>query len=274
MSAFLRIPTPPTTIYLRSDGSELGLYIERFSSITHFLHHLPWFVLGGCVLLVLVCCFCSVCLHRSSERLILSVRSLAGVFGKADHPRSWKSGLSFEEWSNLRSRMNSLSGEAAKWASCLSQHVEAYPSLSGDDVFYRTEGAREALPYTEVVSSMHAQRYSSFPGLLTGAGLTLTFIAILLALNGVTYDPTNSMDPIRGIDVLINGLSGKFTSSIVALSLSIAFTLYEQRRMRLVRCAYSHLLQTIDGTLPKLSPNRILLDIHQSLIRSKPAPPR
>jgi hypothetical protein len=57
--------------------------------------------------------------------------------------------------------------------------------------------------------------FGAVPGLLTGAGLTLTFVAILVALKSVSYNEGHANEPISGIANLINGLSGKFLSSIV-----------------------------------------------------------
>ena len=99
--------------------------------------------------------------------------------------------------------------------------------------------------------------------MLTGAGLTLTFIAILWALYGVHYDKANTVDPISGIDVLINGLSGKFLSSIVALLLSILFTLYEKSAARRLRTRYERMIAAVGEAIPDLPPSRILLDIRR-----------
>jgi len=102
------------------------------------------------------------------------------------------------------------------------------------------------------------------PSILTGIGLTLTFVAILLGLLGVHYDKANTVEPISGIDSLINGLSGKFLSSIVALLLSIAFTFVERMRLRSLRTSYENLVFTLSEAIPFLSPSRILLDIQRS----------
>lgn len=92
----------------------------------------------------------------------------------------------------------------------------------------------------------------------------LTFVAILLALHDVSYDKTNSVEPVRGIENLINGLSGKFLSSIVALVLSIFFTIGEKRTVRRLRLRYEALIAAIRKTIPYISPSRILLDIQRS----------
>ncbi|MBA3916864.1 MAG: hypothetical protein H0X25_24070, partial [Acidobacteriales bacterium] len=111
-----------------------------------------------------------------------------------------------------------------QWWSVIDSHTEQYISPEDVEGWFLTEKPRTILPHETVVgNSFHAAIFTSFPGLLTGAGLTLTFVAILLALYGVHYDKANAADPVTGIDTLINGLSGKFLSSIVALVLSILF---------------------------------------------------
>jgi hypothetical protein len=88
---------------------------------------------------------------------------------------------------------------------------------------------REVLPESLIKSHFNFGKYAAFPGILTGLGLMMTFLAILLALMGVSYNKSNPLEPVHGIDVLINGLSGKFLSSIVALALSVWFTLAERK---------------------------------------------
>ena len=65
--------------------------------------------------------------------------------------------------------------------------------------------------------------------ILTALGLLATFIAILQGLAGVTYNEADPLHPISGIDTLINGLAGKFLSSILALLLSVLFTVIERK---------------------------------------------
>jgi hypothetical protein len=123
---------------------------------------------------------------------------------------------------------------------------------------------REILPIDDVVGSNYHQAFhSAVPGILTGLGLALTFLAILLALAGVTYDKTNLTEPVTGMEGLINGLSGKFVSSILALALSVAFTFLERATTRRVRRAHERLLAVSSQVFPYLSPSRILLDIQR-----------
>ena len=127
-----------------------------------------------------------------------------------------------------------------------------------------TEKPRQILPFDIVGEQFHAAFYSAFPGILTGLGLTITFVAILLALYGVHYDKANTADPITGIDTLINGLSGKFLSSIVALLCGIIFTFFERFTIRGLRRRHDRMISSIGKALPYLPASRVLLDIRRS----------
>jgi uncharacterized membrane protein len=127
-----------------------------------------------------------------------------------------------------------------------------------------TERPRDLLPYDIVISqNFHAAIFGAVPGILTGLGLTGTFLAILLALYGVHYDQHNAVEPVSGMEGLINGLSGKFLSSIIALLLSIVFTLREKHIARSLRHSYDALISALSDAIPFLSTSRVLLDIHR-----------
>lgn len=156
-------------------------------------------------------------------------------FGEAP-PVQRRNGLSLTTLDEIRSKTGELDKVPRGWWETIDTHTELYTSPEDVEGWFLTEKARTILPYDIVVgNNFDSAFFSSFPGLRTGAGLTLTFIAILLALYGVHYDKTNTVDPITSIDTLINGLSGKFLSSIVSLALSILFTLCEKKAVRGLR---------------------------------------
>jgi|SRR5437879_6695064 len=160
----------------------------------------------------------------------------------------------------IRSQCEKLDGLPREWWKAIDSHIERYTSPQDVEGWLLTENPRQVLAYEIVIGkNFNSASFSAFPGLLTGAGLTLTFVAILLALYGVHYDKTNTVDPISGIDTLINGLSGKFLSSIVALLLSIEFTLYEKSRVRGLRNRYEQMIAVVSEAVPYLSQSRVLL---------------
>ena len=68
------------------------------------------------------------------------------------------------------------------------------------------------------------QSYKNAPAIVTGVGLLATFVAILVAL----LDVQLANNRIQGLDLLIHGLSGKFLSSVVAISCAAALVFVEK----------------------------------------------
>jgi hypothetical protein len=102
------------------------------------------------------------------------------------------------------------------------------------------------------------------PGILTALGLLATFSAILVALSGVSYNPGNTVQPVTGIDALINGLAGKFLSSIIALILSMIFTFVEKKVCeRQILDRMDDVLSRVKQLFPFLSQTRLLLDLQR-----------
>jgi hypothetical protein len=202
-----------------------------------FLLHLPLIIQVGCIVLVVGALCFAVRLHWFTSKLLKQIKSLRDRLQAQSHrERDHNSGISEDEWDGLRNQMQHLREDASAWWRRISSSVELYPGGANQESYFLVESADDILPYESLVKkSINVSFYRGLPGLLTGAGLALTFVAILLALYGVHYEKSNTIEPISGIDILINGLSGKFTSSVVALLLSIVFTLYEQLRMRAVR---------------------------------------
>lgn len=231
----------------------------------NLLHNAPSLILLGCAaLFVVFLAYCGLILMASSQ-VRRGLRSLTATLDslRGSEEGERKTGLSLERKDAYFVAGENLKGLPREWWTRVSQRIDLYRSPEDRDGWFLTESPRTVLPYEIVVGrNFHAANFSAFPGILTGSGLTLTFIAILLGLLGVHYDKANSIEPISGIDTLINGLSGKFLSSIVALLLSIAFTLIEKQVVRRLRGAYEDLLAKIGDSIPFLSTTRILLDIH------------
>ena len=151
-----------------------------------------------------------------------------------------------------------------EWWARIDHSIELYVDQEDQEGWFLTERPRNLLPYDVVVSqNFHGAIYAAIPGILTGLGLTGTFLAILWALYGVHYDELNAVKPVTGMEGLINGLSGKFFSSIIALLLSIVFTMQEKHIVRSLRRSYDALISETLKAFPFLSTSRILLDIHR-----------
>ena len=242
------------------------VHSEAKQPVLPFLHSIPEIVRYGCVILIVVAIAITFELLRQTRRVGLQIGVLTDALNSGNNGRQLqrRDGLPLAALDETRSRCEKLGEVPRGWWTAVDSHIEHYTSPQDVEGWFLTEKPRQVLPYEVVVGKrFHSAIFSAFPGLLTGAGLTLTFIAILWALYGVHYDKTNTVDPISGIDVLINGLSGKFLSSIVALLLSILFTLYEKSAVRSLRTSYEQLIAAVGEAIPDLPPSRILLDIRR-----------
>jgi ABC-type transporter Mla subunit MlaD len=231
-----------------------------------FLEAIPKLVLYGCAALIMAAFGMTIALVWKKRRMALQVESLTRTLNgfSAEGGPLRNQGLPLAAVEKIRFQCESLEETPRGWWRTIDFNIEQYTSPEELDGWFLTERARELLPHEIVIGrNFNAAIFSAFPGLLTGAGLTLTFIAILLALSGVHYNKANTAEPISGIDALINGLSGKFLSSIVALLLSIMFTLYEKSALRGLRTAYERMIAAVSSAIPYLSQARILLDIQR-----------
>jgi len=113
-------------------------------------------------------------------------------------------------------------------------------------------------------SDFHINRewYEAIPGILTGFGLSITFIAILAALLHVSVDSNNQ---VQGIQDLIKGLSGKFVSSIAALLAATIFVIFEKQQFHWLDKAISNLGDSLSGVLPVLTPTHLLVELQKDM---------
>src|ERR1700722_10721649 len=244
----------------------VGGLAKKNRMFLQFLEAIPKLVLYGCAALIMVAVGMTIALIWKQRRLALQVEGLTRTLNgfSAEGSALRNHGLPLAAIDKIGIQCEGLDEMPRGWWKTIDFNIEQYTSPEEVDGWFLTERARELLPHEVVIGrNFNAAFFSAFPGLLTGAGLTLTFIAILLALYGVHYNKANTAEPISGIDALINGLSGKFLSSIVALLLSIMFTLYEKHALRSLRTRYERLLAAISRAFPYLPPMRVLLDIQR-----------
>ena len=96
--------------------------------------------------------------------------------------------------------------------------------------------------------------YSQLPSLVTGIGLLLTFLALFIGLSKLHADGHE----IVGIQGLINGLAGKFLTSIVGLIAANLFTLIEKPMIFRLMNAHHSFLGLIDTLFPRKTMEQML----------------
>ena len=231
------------------------------------LSAIPPVIQVACVILVVMAVTLMTAMFRERNRALQAYDRFLSILEdlKPTTERERFAGLSQDKLNAIRRKAGLLQGRPREWWRALDESMEPYSSFTGEEGVFLTRPVPECLPEEEVVDAFyHSSFHEAVPGILTALGLLATFVAILMALAGVTYNVRDPMRPVSGIDQLINGLSGKFLSSIIALMLSVIFTLFEKKVCdRPLREGYDALVKRCKDVFPFLTQSRILLDIQR-----------
>ena len=101
--------------------------------------------------------------------------------------------------------------------------------------------------------------YTQVPSLITGLGLLLTFVAICTGLSRIHSDGQT----IVGIQGLINGLSGKFFTSIVGLGCANAFVLLERPVVDRLLARHNEFLSLLEESFPRRTVEDLLDELRR-----------
>jgi predicted transcriptional regulator len=169
-------------------------------------------------------------------------------------------GLSLERVQTLRVAIKQNGGAELPWWKTLETALLLYRKPDGEERWYISNPARELFPPEELFEYSEVS-HQSVPGILTAMGLLGTFFALFLGLIQV-HDTGSS---VTGLPELIDALGGKFFTSIVALAGSVGFVVLE----RYIYAGkfdklYAEICARIDEVFPRISAERILLDIRHS----------
>jgi hypothetical protein len=120
---------------------------------------------------------------------------------------------------------------------------------------FSTRGAEEVLTQEALLANrVNLPFYSQFPSLVTGMGLLLTFLALFVGLGKLHAEGSE----IVGIQGLINGLAGKFLTSIVGLIVANLFTFIEKPMVSRLMHAHHTFLGLIDQLFPRKTMEQML----------------
>ncbi len=225
----------------------------------------------ACLALIVLTIVFLVSMLRERRRVISACEHYLEVFGAVKPATAVErmQGLSPDKLKDVQRRAKALRGRTLEWWQAIEQSFELYTNIDGREGWFVTRPVDDCLPEDQVTRDYHAAFHESVPGMLTALGLLATFIAILVALAGVSYNAQDPTRPVTGIAQLINGLSGKFLSSIVALVLSVLFTIVEKKVCaRQLASSYRQVLRRSRELFPFLSQARILLDIQRLAVHS------
>lgn len=94
---------------------------------------------------------------------------------------------------------------------------------------------------------LNVRFYQQLPSFMTGIGLMFTFLAILIGLSKLHANGSQ----IDGIQGLINGLAGKFVTSIVGLACANVFMLLEKSLWYRLARPHRRIVSLLDEMFPK-----------------------
>jgi hypothetical protein len=177
--------------------------------------------------------------------------------------RSLKNGLSAAAYSCLADILGDSPALSHVWTSYAGTLVVRAEGTS-EEQFWASESAGAV--FTDAAlweSRVNRAFYNSIPGVVTSTGLLFTFLAILVALLDVRIDTQTNQ--IAGLPLLIEGLSGKFVSSIAALLSATMFLLAEKPLVHRLSRTRLRLVSSIDALMPRLSSTRVMAEIHREI---------
>ncbi len=132
--------------------------------------------------------------------------------------------------------------------------LEQVPWFVDPRIFSTRPAAEVFTQATLIAKHVNLTFYRQFPSLVTGLGLLLTFLALFIGLSKLHADGSE----IVGIQGLINGLAGKFLTSIVGLIVANVFTFLEKPIVARLMNAHHTCLDLIDQLFPRKTMEQML----------------
>jgi hypothetical protein len=124
-----------------------------------------------------------------------------------------------------------------------------------DPRIFSTRPAAEVFTQEALIAKhVNLTFYRQFPSLVTGLGLLLTFLALFIGLGKLHADGSE----IVGIQGLINGLAGKFLTSIVGLIVANVFIFLEKPIVARLMNAHHTFLGLMDQLFPRKTMEQML----------------
>lgn len=137
---------------------------------------------------------------------------------------------------------------AGDWLSYRKTFVVEQPAWFIEPTVSTEQSAAEHFSFASLCATrLNVRFYQQLPSFLTGVGLMFTFLAILIGLSKLHANGSQ----IEGIQGLINGLAGKFVTSVVGLACANSFMLLEKSLWYRLAKQHRHLVSLLDGMFPQ-----------------------
>jgi hypothetical protein len=170
-------------------------------------------------------------------------------------PRDARTALDFDRLTRLDTSMRESDALRRPWIQLRKTLLIEHVSWFKEPRIFSTRRAEEFFTPEAVLSpSLDLGYFAQVPSLLTGFGLLMTFVAICLGLSRLHADGTT----ISGIQGLVNGLAGKFLTSIVALVCANVFVLLERPAVGRLLARHREFVALLDESFPRRTPEDLL----------------
>lgn len=200
----------------------------------------------------------------SSARALATLATELKAFSKKEAQReSQRESMTHKNITSLRALMMKFKLTAAAWERFEDTLVAFGSAGEPRGTFFCTQPIESAFSRESLIEDhVNTKLFQALPGVLTGVGLLMTFVAILDGLSHVTV--TANMD-VKGIGGLINGLSGKFFSSIVAVTCAVCFIFVERMAYSKPERAHRELTRELNKLFKRKTAEGLLVGIHNEL---------
>jgi hypothetical protein len=136
---------------------------------------------------------------------------------------------------------------AGNWLSYRKTFAVEQSSWFIEPTVHTERSAAEFFPFEALCSThLNVRFYQQLPSFMTGMGLMFTFLAILIGLSKLHANGSQ----IEGIQGLINGLAGKFVTSVVGLACANVFMLLEKSLWYRLAKHHRQFVSLLDAMFP------------------------
>jgi hypothetical protein len=150
---------------------------------------------------------------------------------------------------------------ADDWLSYRKTFVVEQPSWFIEPTVSTERSAAEHFSFAALCATrLNVRFYQQLPAFLTGVGLMFTFLAILIGLSKLHANGSQ----IEGIQGLINGLAGKFVTSVVGLACANSFMLLEKSLWYRLTKHHRLFVSLLDAMFPQNVNDRSLHASHST----------
>ena len=252
---------PPAAAAKTAASWQVCYYSDMGGQVLHVCnvggYEMPSFIFFACLIMLVAFFLASRKLIRECREIADALTDVARAVSKLQTRKS--GGLSKQDVAGIGAAMAKHKCTAEKWE----QFEETLLSSPHSEEMHATAPVEKCLPREAFVEdNINTALFGAIPGVLTGVGLLLTFVAILAGLAHVSVG--QNMD-VQGIAGLINGLSGKFASSIVAISCAVGFIFIERYAYARPHAAYRKLISLLAARFRVRTAEHLLHSIYNQL---------